>query len=251
MFDTTARQSRICISKTAAIRTKNFGEVDLHQIDKSLDDVLKSSISIGGVVFFGSGKVARNVLERSNRFYLAQLPRFILTGTIGLQTDTFQSVNRDDVLTKTLGSLVVVPAFTEIKSYIDYRNSLQTNSAELGQELLHAKYGIIAAHAIAKVTKQEFLNQCNSAQCVRQIQPSTLINRMNAVTLDLHSDFNTSVQPLARSKYGLQYSNSPDPVYLSDHDVYQVYVFKQNATNQPELNKVISYFFRQGNTPCN
>lgn len=241
MFDTVARHSRICISKTTRIQTNKFGEVIIQQLDEALDDVLKSSIPIEGVVFIGSEKVARNVLERSDRHsQLANLPRFILTGSIGLDTDTFQSVSNDGVLTKTLGSLVIVPAFTEITSYLDYRKTLHTHSKELGKELLHVKYGIIAAHAIAKVTKQVFLGRCNRKEgtCVGNIQPSTMINSMNVVTLDMHSDFNTSMDPRTMSKYKLQYSNSTDPDYISDQDVYQLYLFRQDTTNQPELYKV-------------
>ena len=242
ILDTTARENAICISKTAMIETNMFGEVDLKQIDDALDHVLKSSTLIGGVVFVGSDTVARNVLERSDHLDIASLPRFVLTGTIGLDTDVFQSVNKDHALTKTKGSLVIVPAFTEITSFTEYRESLVTVSEELEHKLLHVKYGIIAAHAIARVTKEAFLSQCNRKQslCIRKIQPSTLISRMNFAKLDLNTDFITSVQPLASSGYRLYFNNSADPIQLSDDDIYQVYLFRQVAGTQPELHKVIS-----------
>ena len=243
-FDTAARENRICISKTARIRTNNFGEVDTFgQIDEELDNILKASVEIGGVVFIGSGKVGRHVLERSDgHFHLASLPRFILTGSVGLTTDTFHSVSRDEVLTKTLGSLVIVPAYIEITSYIEYLQSHQTLSEGLGQEL-HVNYGILAAHAIAKAAKQEFLKQCNGSEskCASKIQPNTLVDRMSHAQLDLHSDFIMSVQPLATSRYKLNFSRSPDPDF-SRQDVYHVCVFRHDAADQPELHKVSSHF---------
>ena len=277
-----AQKQAICVSKSAAVQVNEFGDIYQNQINEALREILMSEPIIEGVVFFGSKKVARNVLDRSsNQFDIAKIPAFILPKSVELDLRVFHSVGSDSVLTKTKGSLIVSPPYSEIVTFTEYWKSLFTimalfkknaklnlwlndvfeeysnskcnpkatfcNAFTLKQveeqfkmQSVHVKYGIIAVHTIAKALEQVYQKHCKTglAGCLKKIKPSFVLDEMNGISVDFGKDFNFSVQPLATSKYTINYGRSSESMELSSNEIYQVYNFRDLPSGQPGLLKV-------------
>ena len=194
-----ARQNLICISKQFAISVSNDGDVSIDQINSFLDEIMLQSPVIGGVVLFASKEVANKVLFAVDSKGIANVPLFIISESAGIREDVFMSAS-GTVMSKTKGSIVVSPPFTEITSFTEYWSLVMMNTTLLKEKVasnpwlldvfvsiancnplsspscqgltleqvdtnfpsqpVYLKYGIIAAHTTAKASLQLYNKLC-------------------------------------------------------------------------------------------
>ena len=242
--------------------------------------MLQSPI-IGGVVLFAGKEVANKVLFAVNSKGIANVPLFILSESVGLKDDTFMSESAT-MIPKSKGTLIVSPPFSEIKQFTKYWTSIMTNTtllkekvvsnpwlldvfvsvancdphsstacqglkqeqvqAKFPKQSVYLKYGILAAHTMAKALLQLYNKLCseNSTDCLADFNSKfklyMMIDEMKGLLVDFRTDFPAvSVDPLTSSNYQMTFGDLSDPVSTSDHEAYQVNNYRWNATyNRPD-----------------
>ena len=272
-----AETNLICVSKMFAISVTVDGDVSLVQINAGLDEIMLQSPVIEGVILFASKPVANKVLFAVDNKGVANVPLFILSESVGLQDDVFRSSGT--ILEKTKGSMSVSVAYTEVTSFTEYWLSLFTNQAlfdanvglnpwlydvladvtgcdqpsscsvmtaqeaesKFPKQSVYLKYGIVAAHTMAKALLQVYNKLCSetSNDCLtdfkNNFKPHLMTDEMKDLSVDFGTDFEpvVSVEPLTTTQYQLTFGNLSDPTSRSDQDIYQVYNYRQQPNGGP------------------
>ena len=122
-----AEENSICISKMNATIVSDSGDVFLQHIHRILDGFMANKSPIGGVVALGKKRIVHSILLALNNANMANVPLFILPKSVGLADDVCKSLGSGPIFTKSKGSLIMSPPYTEITTFTDYWLSLFTD----------------------------------------------------------------------------------------------------------------------------
>ena len=110
--------------------------------------------------------------------------------------------------------------------------------ANFPKQPVYVKYGILSAHTMAKASLQLYNRLCSevSTDCLadfkNKFKPYMMVEEMKGLAVDFGTDFPTvPVEPLTSSNYQMIFGNQSEPVSGSDHEVYQVYNYRQDSTD--------------------
>ena len=274
-----AEDNHICVSKNLPISINEGGDVSLDQINTVLDQIMLHAPVVGGVILFAGKETANKVLFAMDKKGVDKVPLFILSETAGHTIDVFQSSGT--ILTKTKGSMSVSSPYTVISSFSDYwlslvtdmvlfkentvsnpwlndmfestmgcnpgeTNSCQALSTEQARsqfpvQPLQVKYGILAAHTMAKASLHMYEDNCvgpfTVEHCLAELRgkfkPGMMIEQMQNISIDFGTDFHQTVvvEPLASSQFRMTFRDQAEPFLETDQEMYQVYNFQQVSSN--------------------
>ena len=234
---------------------------------------------IGGVILFAGKKTANIVLFAMDRKVVEQFPLFILTDTAELTSDVFQFSGK--LLPHTKGSMKLSTPYTMISSFSSYWQELVTNivifkehadvnpwlndmfqsvtgcnpeksqncqpltkddaKKQFSVQPLHVKYGILAAHTMAKALLQIYDGICmgplTREHCLAELRsafkPGSMIEQMKNISINFATDFHERVpiEPLATSHFRMTFGDQAEPVV---EEMYEIYNFQQQSVNDSD-----------------
>lgn len=99
---------------------------------------------------------------------------------------------------------------------------------------LSVQYGILASHIMIKLMMDISARICPINTMCTKINKNRhlMVQEMSHLTVDLAEDFNVPVLPLSSSGFWLTYNGLHEPSASSTDEVYQVYIFRNDANTR-------------------
>lgn len=256
-----ASDHHICVSKMNAITIDTEGRINSGQIRDILVKYMVQSQQMEGVIYFGGKFVANQVFAILEHLSYNNIPIFILSESVELQTDVFHSAS-SSVFQKSKGALVMSIPYREHKEFAEYWQELFTNitlireaavanpylidvfkrytscnltttecsamSVERITELsspqpVYVSYALLAAHTLVQALTRTYNTGCGGASCrtLDEFRQNFYPNKPFLSMSGLKVSFN--------NVYLAFYSSSPNPVPTGNSTEYEVYNFRSDV----------------------